>query len=45
MEPKTIDMQTHTVTVTDVSDVDFVGGAGFMLGTNKVNVLSCVQFR
>lgn len=27
----------HTVTVTDVSAIDFVGSGGFKLGTNKVN--------
>ena len=35
-EPKTIDLPSHTVTVTDVADVDFVGSSGFMLGANKV---------
>ena len=36
VEPKTMDMKSHTVTVTDVSEVDFVGSSGFMLGTNTV---------
>ena len=36
VEAKTIELPAHTVTVTDVSEVDFVGGSGFMLGTNQV---------
>lgn len=35
-EPETIDLPSHTVTVTDVANVDFIGSSGFMLGANQV---------
>ena len=35
---KTYELPSHTVTVTDVTDVDFVGTGGLMLGTNKVGM-------
>ena len=34
---KTYELASHTVTVTDVTDVDFVGTGGLLLGTNKVS--------
>ncbi len=30
------DLPDHTVTVTEMADVDFVGNAGFRLGINQV---------
>ena len=36
VEPKVYDLDSHTVTVTDVSGVDFAASAAFKLGTNQV---------
>ncbi|ELU01009.1 hypothetical protein CAPTEDRAFT_222129 [Capitella teleta] len=32
---ETFELPSHTVTVTDVADVDYVGASGLMLGVNK----------
>ena len=33
-ESKTLNLASHTVTITDVSSVDFIGSTGVMLGSN-----------
>ena len=36
--PKVYDMSTHTVTVVDVTNTDFVGSSGLHLGFNNVSM-------
>ena len=36
VETKTFDLDTHTVSITDVSEVDYVGKSGLHLGNNLV---------
>jgi len=40
--PKIHNLPNHTVTVTEVADVDLAGGTGFMLGKNDVG--ACIVF-
>ena len=39
VKPKVYDLKQHTVTVTDVSEVDFASQGAFKLGTNQVHLL------
>ena len=34
-EPKKYDLATHTVTITDITDVDYIGATGLRLGVNN----------
>ena len=39
VNPKVFDMDQHTVTVTDVSEIDITGQDGLRLGVNKVRIV------
>ena len=36
IKPEVLDLPQHTVTITDISDIDFSGQDGLRLGQNKV---------
>ncbi len=40
VKPQTYDLPSHTVTISDVAQVDFIGSSGTMLGTNQVSFIN-----
>ena len=43
IKPEILDLPQHTVTITDISEVDLAGHDGLRLGQNKVRNLSQSQ--
>ncbi|ESO84764.1 hypothetical protein LOTGIDRAFT_236121, partial [Lottia gigantea] len=37
IEPTVVDLPEHTVTITDIAEIDFSGGCGLRLGKNSTN--------